>query len=268
MQKTNRSLERGLALLHQLTARGPASLSAVARAAGLPKATASRLLLTLGAEGWIYRRHNDGRYVATVPQTGAGTTPDLGAVARLALPYLLSLSQETGLAADLTWLVEVGVLEVIESTRAPQVGGVDPQVAGFRPSLVFSAPGRALLAASDAESRARHLRHVARMDSPAERLAVTGGQLMAELAATARRGYGQRAAGYWPHSSDYGREPMDIAIVIAPKDRPLGCLSLVWPAEAHDAGEIAAAHLGTMRAAARRIGAAVAGARRASAAQL
>jgi IclR family mhp operon transcriptional activator len=257
MQKTNRSLERGLLLLAQLMGRGPATLSTLARAAGLPKATASRLLLTLGTEGWVYRRHNDARYVPTIPYP-AGGAPDPGQVARLALPHLLALGQTTGLAADLTWVMEEGILEVIESTRAPRPGGVDPQVAGFRPSLVFSAPGRALLAASDEEARARHLRHVARMDSPAERLAVTGGQLLAELKATQQRGYGQRASGYWPHSSDFGREPMDIAVAILIGEAPAGCLSLVWPAEEHVAADIAASYLGELRLAAHRIGTAIA----------
>ncbi|WP_374310422.1 helix-turn-helix domain-containing protein [Dongia sp.] len=262
MQKTNRSLERGLALLDVLVERGPGTLAALARAADLPKPTASRLLLTLAGQGWIYRRHNDGRYVATMP-TGVPTARDFGGVARRALPHLLALTERTGLAADLTWVVEDGVLEVIESTRMLQEGGVDAEVAGFRPSLVFSAPGRALLADCDEEALARHLRHVTRMDSPAERLAVTGGQLAAELRATRQRGYGQRAAGYWPHSSDYGREPMDIAVVIAPQEVPLGCLSLVWPAEVLAAKDVAAKHLADMRTAARRIGTALAGGRRA-----
>jgi IclR family mhp operon transcriptional activator len=253
MQKTNRSLERGLSLLRLLELKGPMTLSGLARQADLPKATASRLLLTLGEEGWVYRRMNDGLYVATLPQSGVETGPDRGRLARAALPYLLDLTAVTGLAADLTWLVEDGVLEVIESTREQQPGGVDPKVAGFRPSLVFSAPGRALLAASDMATRARHLAHVARMDSPAERLAMTRGQLAAELAATKKRGYAQRAAGYWPQSSDYGREPMDIAVPIGTE----GCLSLVWPAEAHEAAEIAAVNLRLMQDVARTIARAV-----------
>jgi IclR family mhp operon transcriptional activator len=257
MLKTNRSLERGLVLLRQLELKGPASLSALARHGDLAKATAARLLLTLAEEGWVYRRLNDGMYVATLPQVAPAPGPDRGRIARAALPYLVDLSDVTGLAADLTWVIEPGVLEVVESTRTAQASGVDPKVAGFRPSLVFSAPGRALLAACDVETRAAHLAHVTRMDSPAERLAVTGGRLTAELAATRKRGYGQRAAGYWPQSSDFGREPMDIAVPIEQGGKPQGCLSLVWPAEAHKAEEIAAANLGLMREAARTIGRAV-----------
>ncbi|WP_303976909.1 helix-turn-helix domain-containing protein [Dongia mobilis] len=259
MIKTNRSLERGLLLLDILTRRGPNSLATLARHAELPKATAYRLLLTLVEQGWIYRRHNDGRYVPTLPSPMAAAQPALGAaVARLALPHLVALSEATGLAADLTWVIEDGVLEVIESTRQPGAGHVDPKVAGFRPSLAFSAPGRALLAASSDDVAARHLQHLMRTDSPAERHALTSGQLASEILATRQRGYGVRARGYWPDSSDYGAEPMDIAVALAIKGHALGCLSLVWPSAEHTASEMAGRHLVDMRGSARKIASSVA----------
>lgn len=269
MIKVNRSLERGLALLDILVRRGPNTLAALARHADLPKATAYRLLLTLAAQGWIYRRHNDGRYVPTLPDANLRAAPSLGAaVARLAMPHLLALTEKTGLAADLTWVIEDGVLEVIDSTRQPVAtqstaptageGHVDPKVAGFRPSLAFSAPGRAVLAASDASMHVRHLQHLMRTDSPAERHALTSGQLAAEVTATQKRGYGVRASGYWPDSSDYGREPMDIAIAFGHQGTPLGCISLVWPAVERDAADVARLYLADMRNSAKKIALAVA----------
>lgn len=264
MTKTNRSLERGLALLDILVRRGPNGLAALARHAALPKPTTYRMLLTLAEQGWIYRRHNDGYFVATLPGPRHRGEAALGAaIARLAMPHLLALSEKSGLAADLTWLVEDGVLEVMDSTRLPGIGEVDPKVAGFRPSLAFSAPGRALLAACGEEARARHLLHLMRTDSPAERLALTSGQLAAEILAARQRGYGMRASGYWPNSSDYGREPMDIAVAIELKGLVLGSISLVWPAEERDAGTVARHHLGEMQAAAKKISAAIARMRRA-----
>lgn len=263
MTKTNRSLERGVALLDILIRRGPNSLAALARHADLPKPTVYRLLLTLVEQGWIYRRHNDGRYVPTLPDPNlrAEPAPDAArgaAVARLAMPHLLALTAKSGLAADLTWVIEDGVLEVIDSTRLPGDGHVDPKVAGFRPSLAFSAPGRALLAASSAEGLARHLQHLMRMDSPAERLAVTSGQLASEISATRQRGYGVRASGYWPNSSDYGREPMDIAVAFEQRATPQGCISLVWPAEARAAADVARLYLDEMRMTAKKISLAIA----------
>lgn len=260
MIKSNRSLERGLALLDILSRRGPNTLAALARHADLPKATAYRLLRTLVAQGWIYRRHNDARYVPTMPDPTMRPAAGLGAsVARLAMPHLLALTERTGLAADLTWLIEDGVLEVIDSTRISGESHVDPKVAGFRPSLAFSAPGRAVLAASDEVVSTRHLQHLMRTDSPAERHALTSGQLAAEIAATQKRGYGIRARGYWPDSSDYGREPMDIAIAfVQQQGMPLGCISLVWPVEMREVADVARLYLGDMQATAMKIGQAIA----------
>ena len=181
-------------------------------------------------------------------------------------PVLEALTKRTGLAADLTWVIEPGILEVVESTRSRKLGGVDPEVAGFRPSLAFSAPGRALLAAASEPMRQRHLQHLMRVDSPAERHAATSGQLTAEITRTAKRGYGIRAQGYWPQSSDYGREPMDIAVALpARTGRIAGCLSLVWPAEEAAPEAMAKRHLAALREAARQIAEFLAVARRSAA---
>lgn len=269
MTKSNRSLERGLSLLDHLVRDGAQGLSDLARSAALPKATAYRLLLTLTQAGWVHRRHNDGRYVAiaigpaTAGQTGETALASGARAARLALPVLKALTRRTRLAADLTWVIEPGILEVMESTRSRRLGGVDPEVAGFRPSLAFSAPGRALLAAASEPVRQRHLQHLMRMDSPAERHAATSGQLGAEITRSVKRGYGIRAQGYWPQSTDYGREPMDIAVALPGRSGQVpGCLSLVWPAEEAAPEAMAKRHLAALRDAARQIAGILAVARR------
>ncbi|WP_374373763.1 helix-turn-helix domain-containing protein [Dongia sp.] len=248
--KANRSLQRGLQLLDHLAQSGALGLADLTRAAALPKPTIYRLLNTLAGSGWVYRRRNDGRYVAVIGPQALATA---ARTAQLALPHLAALTARTGLAADLTWLIEPGILEVIDSTRRRKAGGVDPQVAGFRPSLAFSAPGRALLAASSEAERARHLQHLLRTDSPAERHAATSGQLAAEIARTQKRGYGIRAQGYWPQSSDYGREPMDIAVALVAGSKVLGCVSLVWPSEDAAPEAVARGHLSDLKLAVRNI---------------
>ncbi len=251
MSESVRSLERGLALLSALQARGSAGLSDLARATGLPLATASRLLASLVASGWAERRLNDGRYLPSLPgEQGAPAARLRTLGARLGARHLPALTAETGLPVDLTLLVSLGVMEVIDSTRQKQAGGVDPRVAGFRPSLVFSSPGRAFLAAADEATRTRHLDHVLKGDLPAERFAVTSGALDRELEQTRRRGYAERAAGYWPDSSDYGAEPMDIAVALMTPLGPLGSLSLVWPAAGRTAAQVAETHVARLGAAA------------------
>ena len=148
MTKSIRALERGLTVIEALGRRKVTSLAALARATDLPKPTLLRVLKTLIEKGWAYRRVNDGTYCLALAPGGR----DPAAIrrtktARIGAPFLQKLSEGTGLPADLTIVVEPGILEVVESTRVRCEGGVDPIVAGFRPSLVFSAPGRMLLAA-------------------------------------------------------------------------------------------------------------------------
>ncbi len=162
------------------------------------------------------------------------------------------LTTATGLPCDLTLLIAPGVLEVIESTRVKRKGGVDPIVVGFRPSLVFSSPGRAVLSAQSIQDRQEHLDLILRTDSPAERIAVTSGSLQTELQETVKQGYAIRSQGYWPDSSDYGEEPMDIAVALF-ADRPFGSLSLVWPSTEADHADLAAQHLEQLMASAKSI---------------
>ena len=121
---------------------------------------------------------------------------------------------------------------------------------GFRPSLVFSSPGRAILAACDPEARTRHIAVLLRADSPAEQYYVSSRALERELEATRARGYARREPGYWPKSSDFGEEPMDIALPVRLGETPRASLSLVWPARRHTPAAIADRHLDALRGAA------------------
>jgi IclR family mhp operon transcriptional activator len=244
MTKSIRALERGLTVIEALGRRKVTSLAALARATDLPKPTLLRVLKTLIEKGWAYRRVNDGTYcLALAPGGRDPAAIRRTKIARIGAAFLQKLSEGTGLPADLTIVVEPGILEVVESTRVRCEGGVDPIVAGFRPSLVFSAPGRMLLAAASEPARQEHLAHILRTDSPAERFFVTSGALAMEIERSLKRGYARRESGYWPSVSDYGEEPMDIAVPLGKAGAPLGCLSLVWPAATEGPEAVASAHL-------------------------
>lgn len=252
--KTIESLRRGLAVYDRLHRRGASSLADLARDTGLPKATLLRLLATLQEAGWIARRINDGHYL---PATTARPAIDIRqSLLHSGMAEAQALSRITGLAVDLIALTPTPSLEVVDSTRKRTAGGVDPLVAGFRPSFLFSSPGRAVLAFLDEAARQSILTYVQAADSPVIRYELTSGRLEHELSETRRRGYGVRAAGYWPDSSDYGAEPMDISIPIAGKDQVIGAVSLVWPAKDRSADAVASDHLTALRATAGRISAA------------
>ncbi len=251
MAKMTRALERGLVVLECLESADAASLAELARATALPKATLLRLLSTLIGRGWVYRRVNDGQYVLSATIGGQRRENVAWAnYTRMVVPILRHLTRATGLAADLTAVKGAGLLEVIESTRKRGETTVDPWVAGYRPSLVFSSPGRAILAASEPDLRDRYIAMVMRSDSPAEQFHVSSGALAREIRATAARGYAQRQAGYWPSSSDFGDEPMDIAVPVHLGGRPRASISLVWPARQFEPKTIAAKHLSELNDAA------------------
>ncbi len=248
MTKSIRALDRGLVVLEMLDRQGATSLADLSRATSLSKATLLRVLQTLVERGWAYRRVNDGCYtLAIAPGSRDPAGIQRTQIARIGESILRTLSQITGFPADLTIVVEPGILEVIESTRTRIEGGVDPFVAGFRPSLVFSSPGRALLAACDEPSRQTHLEHILRTDSPAERFFITSGALTKEIRRTTERGYAIRESGYWPDSSDYGEEPMDIAVPIGRTDEPVGCISIVWPTSQHQLEEVVTKHFANLK---------------------
>lgn len=254
MLKSIRSFDRGLWVLEILDRRTPLSLADLAKSTSLPKATLLRILQTLADRGWVHKRLNDGRYVlAKTRRPSEAADVDTARAAKLASPGLKSLTAAVGLACDLTLAIEPGILEVVDSTRQRREGGVDPIVAGFRPSLVFSSPGRTFLAACTSAEREGHLQHILRTDSPAERFAITSGALATEIEQTLERGYALRAPGYWPDSSEHGEEPMDIAVPLLGRAGPVGSLSLVWPAREERYEDIVVNCLAQLSAAAERI---------------
>jgi IclR family mhp operon transcriptional activator len=243
-----RVLERGIAIIDHLEQCEAASLADLAKGTGLSKATLLRLLATLIDRKWVYRRINDGRYALSIC-IGGLRRDEIGwtEYARRVAPILHDLTERTGLPADLTVVTATGFLEVIESTRQRLDGQVDPVVVGFRPSMVLSSPGRAILMACSPDLRRRHLDVVLKSDTPAERFHVSSGALDRELAKAVRAGYARREAGYWPNSSDFGEEPMDIAVPILKGETPVASVSIVWPAGWHRPEDIADRDLPDLR---------------------
>ena len=250
MTKSVEGLARGLRVFELIRDRGPIALAPLSCAAELPKATVLRMVKTLEESGWIARRLNDGQYISGArpdqPDTRARLT-------RAGQAPLVQLTTQTGLAADLVAVTAVGSLEVVDSTRTRRPGGVDPLVAGFRPSMVFSAPGRAILAFNNPGETNRLIAHAEAADSPAIRFEIRSGRLERALEETRRLGFGFRAEGYWPASSDYGAPPMDIAVPISGRSGIVGTVGLVWPAEEARAEQIATRHGNALTEAQKRI---------------
>lgn len=222
------SLARGLALLRLLAAADGTSLAQAARAAGLPKSTARRLLLALAAAGFARVSVADGLWRANpLPGVPGSATP--GAVLALAsAPLLQAMARETPFPSDV--MIRNGLaMETVENNRRFSPLALHHSMIGERVNLPWTAVGRAYLAWCPEAERDALLDQLAQQPGP-ERLDRT--VLLAELEATRRRGYGVRHARFIggtqrnPAAADH----LDaIAIAIASGPCVIGCINLMWP---------------------------------------
>ena len=150
------SLERGISVLTSFSAERPRmTLSEVAREAGLTRATARRLLHTLGALGYVT---TDGRQFELTPRVldiGYAYLSSLQ-VGDLALPYMEALSERVHES------VSAAVLdgdEIVYVARVPTTRIMRIALAlGSRLPALATSMGRVLVGDLPAERRAQFLR--------------------------------------------------------------------------------------------------------------
>ncbi|MFJ4621052.1 IclR family transcriptional regulator C-terminal domain-containing protein [Streptomyces sp. NPDC088812] len=181
-----RSFERGLAVIRSFDAEHPArTLSEVARACGLTRAAARRLLLTLADLGYV---HCDGRLFRLTPRVLelgyaylAGLT-----LPQLCLPHLEQLAADVGESSSLCVLDGDDVVYVAR-VPARRIMSATITVGTRFPAHVTSV-GRVMLAAlPDEELATRLARADLRPLTP--RTLVTPEDLRAELLRVRRQGH-------------------------------------------------------------------------------
>jgi DNA-binding IclR family transcriptional regulator len=97
-----RSVERALAIVELLGEHQALGLEELHYLTALPKATVSRMLLTLQEQGWIYRGLSDRRYRLCAKRLfGDSQQRFKRRLVENAAPLLLELSERTGLVVDL-----------------------------------------------------------------------------------------------------------------------------------------------------------------------
>jgi DNA-binding IclR family transcriptional regulator len=157
-------LDKCVAVLDALEARGPSSLAELMATASLPRATAHRLAVALEAHGLV-RREPDGRFALGLALVGLGRAAAAGfSLTEAAAPVLERLRDETGesvqlfvraaggrlcvasleSAHGLRWIVPVGAVMPLDRGSAGRVlspprPGESPQI---RPSYVESVEER------------------------------------------------------------------------------------------------------------------------------
>lgn len=173
------SLERALDILELFQCRGTAlRLTEVARATGVPKSTAHRLLAVLCARGAVERI--DCRYQVGMKLFEIGNAHQFGApqsLREVAASHLARLHSATRLTVHLAVLDDHDVVYVdkISGSGSPPT----PTSVGARAPARCTALGKAIIAFSSASTRQHVLGEPGRGESI--RYAVDAGRLSAEL---------------------------------------------------------------------------------------
>lgn len=231
-----RSVERALGVLELLERHQALGLEELHYLSYLPKATLSRMLSTLQARGWVYRGLSDRRYrVCTRRLFEDPAQRARRQLAECAAPWLVQLSESTGLVADLAYF-DGEHLEVMESAVSPQLRrrySRAVQVIGQRASLFHSAMGKACLFEL-AEEHACQL------------LAAEG--ISPEAYHQAREvwrqcGFGQRTEGHWEYSVRLPFLIRAVALPIRLDGAVVGSVALHWPRDLASVARVARLHL-------------------------
>ena len=147
--KRNNSVKRAIALLRAAAVDGAPSVSALARAAGIPRATALRLVMTMEDEGFLLRV-GDGDKVVLGPdliQLARGAD-ETATVAELAREPLRELGEQVRETVLLSVVARDGLLDVVDQVDGPHQIRPGDWV-GQRFPLHASATGKVLLASLD-----------------------------------------------------------------------------------------------------------------------
>lgn len=148
-----RALMRGLDSIQQLNIRNGATVTDIAKAVGLPRTTAYRVLETLCVSGYAVRDISDDRYrVTTKVRSLSEGYDDESWVQEIAKPLLNKL------ADDVIWPLAISTLNgmsmlVRETTDRDSPLALERYSAGLRVPVLGSSSGRAYLAFCSDEQR-------------------------------------------------------------------------------------------------------------------
>jgi DNA-binding IclR family transcriptional regulator len=164
----SQSVRKAITLLRATAEHGDgASVSALARQAGLPRATALRLIQTMEGEGLLQRVPDEDRVVLGPELLRLARSVDTAAVLLgLAREHLMRLRQEVRETVTFSVVGADGGLDVVHQEDGPQHLVVRSWI-GQRFPLHASSSGKVLLASYDEARLARFLRRPREALTPA-----------------------------------------------------------------------------------------------------
>ena len=220
-----RSLRRGLEALRAVNQHHGLRASEVARAIGIPRPTAYRLLETLEGLGYVARGSSGDAWRPTLQTKSLSSGfRDEDWVAQIAVPQMMKLGRKVLWPLDLVTFRDFR-MTVRESTHSISPFSIDHGMVGRALPILETAGGRAHLAYVPSQER-EHIISGLRSELGDEKVDYhDDGPLPGILERTRELGVGFRIRGF-------NNRTMSISAPILLQDRPIACLTLIWIASA------------------------------------
>jgi IclR family mhp operon transcriptional activator len=248
-----RALQRGLEILAEVNRSGGIRPGEVARNLGLARPTVYRLLETLEELGYVARSASDERFRVTLKAHGLGDGFDGDArLSQTAGPILVELGRRLVWPVDLV-ICDAGAMVIQETTHSRSPLSIDRGMIGIRLPMLRTAAGRTYLAFCSEEERGALVNHLRRKDDPADRGLLDPALLAASIEETVSRGYGIRTSSDQPIPNTSATKTSSIGVPILSGAAILGCITIIWLANALEFDEAVAQFLRPMQEAARTI---------------
>ncbi len=249
-----RALQRGLAILSEVSRSSGLRAGEVARLLHLPRPTVYRLLETLEEAGYLMRSASDDRFRVTQQVRALGDGFDGStALSQTAGPVLSDLGRRLSWPIDLV-TCEGGVMVVQETTHARSPLSLDRGMIGTRLPIMQTASGRTYLAFCGDADRGALIDYLLRVADPADVPLLDTLALSRMISETRARGYGVRANSPLPIPKTSATRTSSIAVPIYADGGLQGCLTIIWLTKAMEFEQGVARFFLPMRHAAAQIG--------------
>lgn len=256
--KTIQALDRGLEVLLYLQAARAATLHDLHLATHLPKATLTRIIVTLKQRGLVWQRLADGAWMASHRMKAYVTTPrDTERLVEVSSPIMERLANNVKWPSVLA-VPRLDHMAVVETnTSLSYFSHILQGKLEFRINILRSATGRAYLAFCSEPEREAILQRLRNSNEPGNLIARDTKMVSQLLSETRRIGYGERVNDFggdfnkprW--ESDDGR--LSIAVPISVDGEVIAAINLTWNTKVTTKKDIVAKHLADLKQAAKEI---------------
>lgn len=243
MSEKNQTFNKGLIIVELLQYHQQLHLAELAALTSMSKQSLLRCLSTLIDRGWVRKRVNDWRYIwIGLPGSADVKTHEIWA--GKSMPIIQNMKLEKGIACDLALLNEMGDLTLVDSTRLRGSEGVNGYVAGYQPSLVMTALGRAYLFACTNSLFEKKYKQACHHGDLAERNFVQQARWKQESERINKHGYTIREVDdYISQLVTESFPSVAMAVPIKNETGSIGAINVVWQSQTFSNEQIVETYL-------------------------